>query len=45
MFIIDDNNAFYEGVNNLMTEDSSDGYCIDVLDKVEHNEMSKSMLY
>ena len=42
MFIIDDNNAFDD---KLMYEDSSDGYCIDVLDKVEHNEMRKSMLY
>lgn len=40
--IIGDNNAFDD---NLMYEDSSDGYCIDVLDKVEHNEMCKSMLY
>jgi len=41
-FIIGDKNAFDD---NLMYEDSSDGYCIDVLDKVEHNEMCKSMLY
>jgi len=45
MFIIYDNNAFEQGDDNLMHEDSSDGYCIVVLDKVKHNEMCKSMLY